>query len=188
MWHDMMTMGIPVANKVLRTVLVYVVILVLFRLTGKRGLASTNTFDIVVIFLLSNVVQNAVIGNDDSLLGGVIGAVTLVAVNALLNRWLVVDENAARLLEGSATTVIRDGRVVTSAIRRLGLRSGEVTQAVRMQTGGTIRGVEHGSLEPDGRFLIVELPSERHATRGDIDGLKQRLEAIEDAVRARGDK
>ncbi|MFF1405835.1 DUF421 domain-containing protein [Streptomyces sp. NPDC058294] len=188
MWHDMMTMGIPVAEKILRTLLVYLVILVLFRLTGKRGLASMNTLDLVVIFLLSNVVQNAVIGEDQSLLGGAIGATTLVTVNALLNRWLAVDEHAARLLEGSATTIIRDGSVETSAMRRLGLRLGEVGQAVRMQTGGSISGVERGSLEPDGRFLIVEMPSERHATRGDIHRLEQRFAALEDAVRARGDE
>src|ERR1039457_5323040 len=65
---------IPLAEKILRTVIVYALLAVLFRLTGKRGLASMNTFDFIVIFLLSNVVQNAVIGNDTSLIGGMIGA------------------------------------------------------------------------------------------------------------------
>ncbi|MDJ1131305.1 DUF421 domain-containing protein [Streptomyces iconiensis] len=186
MWQDMVTLEIPVADKILRTVLVYVVIVALFRFTGKRGLANMNTFDFVVIFLLSNVVQNAVIGADYSLLGGIIGATTLVAVNALLNRWLASDEHAARLLEGSSTTVVRDGKLVRSALRRLGLRSGEVSQAVRVQTGGTVRTVERGSLEPDGRLLIVPLPSAQQATRGDIDRLEQRLAAIEQLVRERG--
>jgi uncharacterized membrane protein YcaP (DUF421 family) len=71
----------PVAEEVMRTVLGYALIAVLFRLTGKRGLASMNTFDVVVIFLLSHVVQNAIIGNDTSLMGGIIGAVTLIAVS-----------------------------------------------------------------------------------------------------------
>jgi hypothetical protein len=79
MWHAMFAEQIPLAEKILRTVIVYGLLAVLFRLTGKRGLASMNTFDFVVIFLLSNVVQNAVIGNDTSLIGGIIGAVTLVA-------------------------------------------------------------------------------------------------------------
>lgn len=73
---------IPVLEKILRTVLVYIAILILFRLAGKRDLAVLNTFDFVVIFLLSNVVQNAIIGNDTSLLGGIIGAATLVGINA----------------------------------------------------------------------------------------------------------
>jgi uncharacterized membrane protein YcaP (DUF421 family) len=79
-------MQIPILEKILRTVLVYVLIVVLFRLTGKRGLAGLNTFDFVVIFLLSNVVQNAIIGSDNSLLGGAVGAVTLVVVNTAVNR------------------------------------------------------------------------------------------------------
>ncbi|MFE5097661.1 hypothetical protein ACFRCI_47200 [Streptomyces sp. NPDC056638] len=80
MWHDLLSVQVPIAEKVLRTVGVYALIVILFRLSGKRGLANLNTFDFVVIFLLSNVVQNAVIGNDNSLLGGAIGATTLVAV------------------------------------------------------------------------------------------------------------
>src|ERR1035438_5585875 len=74
MWHAMFVGQISVTEKILRTVIVYALIAVLFRLTGKRGLASMNTFDFVVIFLLSNVVQNAVIGNDSSLIGGIVGA------------------------------------------------------------------------------------------------------------------
>ncbi|MGP3976646.1 DUF421 domain-containing protein [Streptomyces sp. 8N114] len=184
MWHDMLTIQIPVVEKILRTVLVYAVIVVLFRLAGKRGLASMNTFDFVVIFLLSNVVQNAIIGNDDSLLGGIVGAATLVAVNALVNRVLAVEGNAARLLEGRPTTVIDNGRIVRRAVRHLGLRSGEVEMAVRLQTGSGIDRVERGSLEPDGRLLVVLQPKALQATRADIDDLAQRLAAIEELLRA----
>ncbi|MFB6718162.1 DUF421 domain-containing protein [Streptomyces sp. NPDC056237] len=117
MWHDLLSVQVPIAEKVLRTVGVYALIVILFRLSGKRGLANLNTFDFVVIFLLSNVVQNAVIGNDNSLLGGAIGATTLVAVNAALNRWLAVNERAVRLVEGKPTTIIEDGRLLTGALR-----------------------------------------------------------------------
>ena len=86
MWRAMFVEQIPLTEKVLRTVLVYALIALLFRVAGKRGMANLNTFDFVVIFLLSNVVQNAVIGNDTSLTGGIIGAVTLVAVNSAVNR------------------------------------------------------------------------------------------------------
>ena len=70
MWHEIFVVQVPVAEKVIRTVFVYATIVFLFRLSGKRGLASLNTLDFVVIFLLSNVVQNAVIGNDTSFTGG----------------------------------------------------------------------------------------------------------------------
>ncbi|WP_243085372.1 YetF domain-containing protein [Streptomyces sp. 891-h] len=184
MWHDMVTIEIPVVEKIVRTILVYVVIIVLFRLAGKRGLASMNTFDFVVVFLLSNVVQNAVIGNDFSLLGGLVGAATLVGVNAFVNRLLAVEGNMARLLEGKPTTVIEDGHIVRRAMRRLGLRTGEVEEVVRLQTGGTVKTVEHGSLEPDGRLLVVPSPEAQQATRADIDRLAERLAAIEEMLRA----
>ncbi len=122
MWHDMFVEQIPLAEKILRTVIVYALLAVLFRLTGKRGLANLSTFDFIVIFLLSNVVQNAVIGNDNSLIGGMIGAVTLVAVNTALNRLITINATAARIFEGQATTVITDGHVVDRALRRLGPR------------------------------------------------------------------
>src|SRR5450755_1414403 len=125
MWHAMFIEQIPFAEKILRTVLVYAVIAVLFRLTGKRGLSNMSTFDFVVIFLLSNVVQNAVIGNDTSLTGGVIGAVTLVTVNAAVNRLIASSTTAARIFDGRATTVISDGHAIDRALRRLGLRRSE---------------------------------------------------------------
>jgi len=124
-WYDMFVEQIPVAEKILRTVIVYALIAVLFRLTGKRGLANLNTFDFIVIFLLSNVVQNAIIGNDQSLLGGIIGAVTLVAINLAVNRLIAVNTTAARIFEGRATTVITDGHILNRATRHLGLRRSE---------------------------------------------------------------
>ena len=102
MWHAMFVEQIPFTEKILRTVLVYALIAVLFRLSGKRGLANLSTFDFVVIFLLSNVVQNAVIGNDTSLTGGVVGAVTLVVVNAVVNRVVASNALAARIFDGLA--------------------------------------------------------------------------------------
>jgi len=108
-WHSIFVLQIPVAEKVLRTVLVYATIVVLFRLTGKRGLAGLNTLDFVVLFLLSNVVQNAIIGSDNSFSGGAIGAITLVAVNTGVNRLVATSPTAALWLEGKPTTVIVDG-------------------------------------------------------------------------------
>jgi uncharacterized membrane protein YcaP (DUF421 family) len=186
MWHDISIVQVPIAEKVLRTVAVYALIVVLFRVGGKRDLASLNTFDFVVIFLLSNVVQNAIIGNDNSLLGGVIGAVTLVSVNALLNRWLASDDRAVRLLEGTPTTVIEDGALLTRALKRLAVRPGEIEHAVRVQNSDTIGDVALGRLEPDGQFVIVLKPSEQNATRGDIAELKARLTAIEDLLQRPG--
>jgi uncharacterized membrane protein YcaP (DUF421 family) len=178
-WHAMFAEQIPVTEKVLRTIIVYALIAVLFRLTGKRGLASMNTFDVVVIFLLSNVVQNAVIGNDTSLTGGIIGAVILVAVNSGINRLIAVSTTAARIFDGHATTVITDGRIAERALRRLGMRRSELNTAVRLQSADSITEVQTGSMEPGGQLLIALKTSEQGATKSDIAGLADRLNRIE---------
>jgi uncharacterized membrane protein YcaP (DUF421 family) len=186
MWHSMFAEQIPLAEKILRTVIVYVVLAVLFRLIGKRDLASLNTFDFIVIFLLSNVVQNAVIGNDNSLLGGIIGAITLVVVNAALNRLIALSPVAGRLFEGHATTVISDGRINGRALRRLGLRRSEIDHAVRLQNGDDIAQVEKGSLEPGGQLVLTLKAAEQNSTKADITALADRLDRIEALLTTRG--
>jgi uncharacterized membrane protein YcaP (DUF421 family) len=178
-WHAMFTEQIPLTEKVLRTVIVYALIAVLFRLTGKRGLASMNTFDVIVIFLLSNVVQNAVIGNDTSLTGGVIGAVTLVTVNAAVNRLIASSAAAARIFDGRATTVISDGHAIDAALRRLGLRRSELDHAVRVQNGDNISQINRGSLEPGGQLVLTLKPADQAATKADVADLTSRLSRIE---------
>jgi len=178
-WHAMFAEQIPLTEKILRTVIVYAAIAVLFRLTGKRGLAGLNTFDFVVIFLLSNVVQNAVIGNDTSLTGGLIGAVTLVAVNTGVNRLIAANATAARIFDGHATTVITSGHVVNRALRHLGMRRSELDTAVRLQSADSVADVEAGSLEPGGQLVLTLKPGERSATKSDVADLADRLHRIE---------
>ena len=187
MWHDMFVIQIPVLEKILRTILVYATILILFRIAGKRDLAAFNTFDFVVIFLLSNVVQNAVIGNDDSLVGGIIGAVTLVAINAALNRWLVRSERATRVLEGTPTTIIKDGHFIQGALRRLALRPAEVEHAIRMQNGDDVSEVGNGRMEPSGQLILSLKPGDQSATKDDITNLNARLDRIDAALAALAD-
>lgn len=184
MWHDMFVIQIPVLEKVLRTVLVYAAIVIVFRLAGKRDLATFNTFDFVVIFLLSNVVQNAVIGNDDSVSGGVIGAVVLVAINAALNRWLALSPRASSVLEGKPTTVIENGHFIQSALRRLALRPGEIDQAIRVQNGDDVSDIGSGRMEPSGQLILSLKPEEQSATKGDLAHLNARLDRIDAALAA----
>jgi uncharacterized membrane protein YcaP (DUF421 family) len=179
MWHTMFVEQIPLAEKILRTVLVYALIAVLFRVAGKRGLANLNTFDFVVIFLLSNVVQNAVIGNDTSLTGGAVGAVTLVAVNALVTRVIASNDRAARLFDGRPTTVISDGHVLGRALRHLGIRRSELDHAVRLQNGDDVAEVQRGSLEPGGQLVLTLKLAEQGATKADIAEVNARLSRIE---------
>jgi uncharacterized membrane protein YcaP (DUF421 family) len=169
MSHDLFVMQIPILEKVIRTVAVYAVILVLFRLTGKRGLAQLTSFDMVVVFLLSNVVQNAVIGSDDSLLGGVVGAITLVVINTVVTRSAAVSSTVERVLEGTPTTVIE---------------AGELEQAVRLQNGDSIHDVRLGRLEPTGQLILTLKADEQPMTKGDLSLLLERLDRIESRLSA----
>lgn len=179
MWRDLLVPQIPVLEKVLRTVLVYATIVLLFRLVGKRGLAQLNTFDFVVMFLLSNVVQNAVIGDDDSFVGGAVGAVTLIAMSTALDRVIAHSPRAARVLEGVPTTVVADGRPVPREIRKLVLRRQDLEQAVRLQNGDALSDVATGVLEPSGHLVVSLKPGAQNATRHDIDRILDRLAALE---------
>src|ERR1700712_1181009 len=128
MWHDLFADQIPLLEKVFRPIAVYALILVIFRMIGKRSISALNTMDFVVMFLLSNVVQNAIIGNDDSFVGGAIGAITLVAVNSLVDRLAYRYPAVRRLIEGSAVDVITDGRAEEATLRRLGMRQEELDE------------------------------------------------------------
>jgi uncharacterized membrane protein YcaP (DUF421 family) len=182
MWHDILVVQVPVLEKILRTILVYATIVLLFRLTGKRGLAQLNTLDFAVLFLLSNVVQNAIIGKDNSFTGGAVGAVTLIAADNVLNRLIGRSGWVARLLEGSPTTVISEGQPVAREMHRLALRPQEVEHAVRMQNGDTIADVASGVLEPSGQLLLTLKPEQQNATRGDIETVLTRLARLETQI------
>jgi uncharacterized membrane protein YcaP (DUF421 family) len=173
------TLTIPVWDKVLRTLLVYVVIAVLVRLAGKRGLAQLNTFDLVVMLLLSNVVQNAIIGPDNSVTGGVIGAVVLVAANAIVVRVVARSDRLTALFEGTPTTLVRDGRLLTGALRHEGLRPGDVTTALRAQDADETRDVERAVLEPGGALVVTLRPQARNADTGHVEGLHRRIDELE---------
>jgi uncharacterized membrane protein YcaP (DUF421 family) len=182
---DLFVTQVPLAEKVLRTVAVYLLIVLLFRVSGKRGMASLNTFDFVVVFLLSNVVQNAVIGADNSLFGGAVGAVTLVTCNAVFNRFALVSPRARRLLEGSPTTVISDGKPDVGSLRRLGMRTEELDHAVRLQNGDAVGEVANAELEPGGQLVITLRPAMQDADKGDVAEILRRLETIEGLLSSR---
>src|SRR3954465_233257 len=133
MWTDLTHLDISVLDKIVRTVVIYFGLAVLLRLAGKRDLAQLNSFDLVVVLLLSNVVQNAIIGNDNSLTGGLVGAAVLILINALVVRASVASPAIAKLFEGTETTLVESGRYDDAALRREGLRRAHVDAAVKRQ-------------------------------------------------------
>ncbi len=175
MWHDLWNLQIPSAEKVLRTVLVYAGLALLLRLGGKRDLAQLNSFDLVVMLLLSNVVQNAVIGNDNSLTGGLLGAAVLVALNAVLVRLVNRHPRLVRLFEGRSTSLIRDGRFLSKALHRLGLRRADVVAACRRQGADDITEITDATLSPGGALIVTLDQEHRNASIGDVRRESDRL-------------
>ena len=111
MWGDIFVVGAPIVEKVVRPVLVYVFLVVALRVFGKRELAQLNPFDLVVLLSLSNTVQNAIIGNDNSLSGGLIGAFALLAVNYTVVRFLFRHRRLDEILEGEPILLVEHGCV-----------------------------------------------------------------------------
>src|SRR6266849_22793 len=116
--EHMFHLGLPVAEKILRPVIVYFFLIAGLRLAGKRELAQLNPFDLIVLLTLSNTVQNAIIGEDNSVTGGLIGAATLLFVNHWVVRYLYGHERMDRLVEGDPAVLIENGVVQSDCLRR----------------------------------------------------------------------
>src|SRR6202171_5504884 len=117
-WTDMFVLSLPIAENILRPMAVSFFLLIRVRLAGKRELAQLNPFDLVVLLTLSNTVQNAIIGEDNSITGGIIGASTLLLVNYLVVRFLYRHEKLDRFVEGKADMLIESGKVRLERLKR----------------------------------------------------------------------
>src|SRR5437764_6122746 len=114
----MFALALPIAEKMLRPALVYVFLVILLRIFGKRELAQLNPFDLVVLLSLSNTVQNAIIGDDNSVTGGLVGAFTLLLINYLVVRFLFRHRRLDQLVEGKPTTLIENGHLRKKALAK----------------------------------------------------------------------
>ncbi|MGI4756803.1 MAG: DUF421 domain-containing protein [Janthinobacterium lividum] len=162
----MFHLPVPVLEKVLRPILVYLCMIVLLRVFGKRELAQLNPFDLVVLLSLSNTVQNAIIGDDNSLSGGIIGAFSLLAANWTLNRILFRAPKLNDVLQGKETVLICDGVVDQKAMDREILTREELVGVLHKQNIRGLGDVKECTLEPGGTFYVESkedsFPRARH--------------------------
>jgi uncharacterized membrane protein YcaP (DUF421 family) len=173
MLHDLAHLGVSAPEKIVRTISVYLAILLLIHLAGKRSLAQLNSFDLVVLLLLSNVVQNAIIGNDNSLLGGLLGAVVLITANFLIVRLAFMHPRFGKALQGGSTTLYDHGKLDARALRREAITEMELVDAVRRQGFSGLDEVEHVELEPEGMFNATPKP------KPGIEDVLRRLDDLE---------
>lgn len=155
MWKDMFVLALPVVEKILRPVFVYAFLVVSLRLSGKRELVQLNPFDLVVLLTLSNTVQNAIIGDDNSVTGGVIGATSLLVVNYLVVRFLYRHRNLEQIVEGRADVLIEDGKVRTQHLKKELITMAQLEAAARKQGFDTLADVQQCVLEPGGTISFI---------------------------------
>jgi uncharacterized membrane protein YcaP (DUF421 family) len=178
MWTDLTHLDVSVLDKIIRTVVVYLALIALLRVAGKRDLAQLNSFDLIVVLLLSNVVQNAVIGPDNSLVGGLLGATVLIAANAFLVRFVRPHPRVAALMEGTTTVLARGGRWIPEALRHEGVRQTDMEAALRRQNAYKISDVDQVKLEPGGTIVVDLRPELESATKADVDRIERKLDRL----------
>jgi uncharacterized membrane protein YcaP (DUF421 family) len=165
--HNMFVLGVPVVEKVLRPVAVYIFLVVSLRVAGKRELAQLNPFDLVVLLTISNTVQNAIIGEDNSVTGGLIGASTLLLVNHVVVRYLYGHKALERVVEGDPDILIENGVIKTERLRKELITVNELTAAAHKQGFASLDEVDLAVLDPGGTIsFCARRPTpeiERHA-------------------------
>ena len=182
-FSDMFLLPVPVLEKIVRPLIVYAFLLAMFRFLGTRLLAQLNPLDLVVLLILSNTVQNAIIGNDNSVTGGVIGALTLLLFNNLVVHKLTRHRRLERLVEGDAEALIENGKIVTRALERDGISKYELTVAAHKQGFDTLNDVERAVLAPGGTlFFFRHTPTTDESRQKELlarlDRIEKRLEKL----------
>jgi len=187
MWSDIFTLGVPVAEKILRPAMIYVFLVLALRVFGKRELAQLNPFDLVVLLSLSNTVQNAIIGNDNSLSGGLIGALALLIINYCVVRFLFKHRRLDEILEGDPTTLIQHGCIDEKALAKEMLTTSELLTVLHRQGFDSPEDVDHCVLEPGGTFAVKgKKPSDDQLAHEEVMRALRELTAKVELLAARG--
>lgn len=151
-----------------RAAIVYVAVLVGLRLMGKRELGQMTVFDLVVVLLLANAVQNATVGADTSVQGGLVAAFVLLGLNRLVAAARLHSGVWGRLIEGSPTVLVQEGQVLDAAVRKEGLERAQIEMAMREHGVSSIDDVLLAVMETDGSISIVPRGSTVIKTRKNV--------------------
>ena len=151
---DMFNLALPVLEKMLRPVVVYVFLVVVLRIFGKRELAQLNPFDLVVLLSLSNTVQNAIIGDDNTITGGLIGAFTLLAINYVVVRFVFKHKRLDQVFEGTPTVLIENGQLCKDRLAKELLTESELLVVAHRQGFANLEEIDKCVLEPGGTFYV----------------------------------
>jgi uncharacterized membrane protein YcaP (DUF421 family) len=166
---DMFALSLPIAEKIIRPTVVYIFLIVGLRLAGKRELAQLNTFDLVVLLTLSNTVQNAIIGEDNSVTGGLIGAATLLILNYSLVRFLYYHDRLDRIVEGEPEAVMEHGQLKMEKLKQELISRAELEIAAHKQGFSSLDEIDRAILDPGGGFcFFAKKPTAEDSRHADI--------------------
>jgi uncharacterized membrane protein YcaP (DUF421 family) len=154
-WTHLFVPSLPILEKIIRPIIIYFFLVLVFRLSGKRELVQLNPFDLVVLLTISNTVQNAIIGDDNSLAGGVIGATSLVITNYLVVRFLYDHRKLDQLVEGSPDVLIEGGKIRNKNLKRELITLSQLEAAARKQGFSSLSEVDQCILEPGGTLSFI---------------------------------
>ena len=154
-WKDMFVLAIPLLEKILRPIVIYAFLVISLRLSGKRELVQLNPFDLVVLLTLSNTVQNAIIGDDNTVVGGIIGATSLLVTNYLVVRFLYDHRKLDQMVEGRADVLVEDGKVRTQHLKKELITVPQLQAAAHKQGFASLSEVEQCVLEPGGTMTFI---------------------------------
>ncbi|HSZ56224.1 MAG TPA: YetF domain-containing protein [Tepidisphaeraceae bacterium] len=176
LWQHMFVLGLPLAEKILRPVIVYFFLLIGLRLAGKRELAQLNPFDFIVLMTLSNTVQNAIIGDDNTLIGGLIGAASLLGINYAVVRLARGSRRFERLLAGRGDVLVKDGVIQRDHLDRELISRAELIAAAHKQGISSLKEVDYCVLEPTGTLSFIQKrPTPERARHDEIVALLNKL-------------
>ena len=172
----MFDLDLSLAEKVIRAVAIYAFLVIALRLVGKRELAQLNTLDFVVLLAVANAVQNGLIGADNSVTGAVVGASVLFVVNSALAFVLYRNRRLQRLVEGTPTELIRDGRILEDALRQQQLTHDDLLEEIQSAGADTFDDVESARLLPNGKVVVI--PKESNQASVQYDDLRARIDHL----------
>jgi len=176
MWDNMFDLDLSILEKVLRPVFIYVFLIIGLRLAGKRELAQLNAMDLVVLLMIANTVQNSIIGNDNTVIGGIIGAITLLVINYGFVRFLFSHPKFDQLVEGEPVCLMDHGELKRDKMQRELVTKSELEIAAHKQGFGSLDQVEKAVLESSGVISFVgKDPPVSEARHGE---LTKRLDEI----------
>lgn len=178
--NNLFILTIPVLEKIIRPIIVYFFLIIGLRLAGKRELGQLNPFDLIVLLTISNTVQNAIIGQDNSLVGGLIGAATLLVINYLVVKLIHKNQFLERLLEGDSEFLIKNGDLQQKILDKESIDQTELEIAAHKQGFDSLEVIDSAMIDTEGNLSFVAKKSnvdeQRHKQLLDrIDSLEKEI-------------